>query len=200
MGLDKPQKIKGNAQGGQLAAPAWTAFMKEVYRRKPAPPDWPKPDGIVARQIDPTTGLLWAPGCPQATEYFIAGTDPVQTCAPPVNPYAVPGATVDTSFGFPPVGSPPPRQPPPVATPYPDTTRRPFDTLGARPPTGSPGSVVIPGAAPIPRATRPIRSPRDTMRPTPFDSLRIPRDTTRPARDTARVRRDTTNPFKIPPV
>src|SRR6478752_569372 len=29
MGLDKPQKIKGNAQGGVLAAPAWTAFMRE---------------------------------------------------------------------------------------------------------------------------------------------------------------------------
>ena len=36
MGFDKPKKIKANAQGGELAAPAWTAFMKEVYRRKPA--------------------------------------------------------------------------------------------------------------------------------------------------------------------
>ena len=43
MGFDKPQKIKSNAQGGQLAAPAWTSFMKEVYQRKPAPPDWPRP-------------------------------------------------------------------------------------------------------------------------------------------------------------
>ena len=32
MGFDKPQKIKANAQGGILAAPAWTAFMNEVYR------------------------------------------------------------------------------------------------------------------------------------------------------------------------
>ena len=45
MGFDKPQKIKANAQGGILAAPAWTAFMNEVYRRKPAPPDWPMPGG-----------------------------------------------------------------------------------------------------------------------------------------------------------
>jgi penicillin-binding protein 1A len=43
MGFDRPQKIKDNAQGGVLAAPAWTAFMTEIYRRKPAPPDWPKP-------------------------------------------------------------------------------------------------------------------------------------------------------------
>src|SRR4051812_28710439 len=34
MGMDSPQKIKANAQGGILAAPAWTAFMTEVYRRK----------------------------------------------------------------------------------------------------------------------------------------------------------------------
>src|SRR5205807_2644410 len=35
MGFDKPQKIKANAQGGILAAPAYTTFMTEVYRRKP---------------------------------------------------------------------------------------------------------------------------------------------------------------------
>ena len=50
---DKARTIKGNAQGGILAAPAWTSFMNEVYRRKPAPPDWPRPEGIVVRQIDP---------------------------------------------------------------------------------------------------------------------------------------------------
>ncbi len=43
IGLDKPERIMSNAQGGRLAAPAWTAFMTEVYRRKPPPPDWPRP-------------------------------------------------------------------------------------------------------------------------------------------------------------
>jgi penicillin-binding protein 1A len=171
MGLDKPQKIKGNAQGGQLAAPAWTSFMREVYRRKPAPPDWPRPDGIVVRQIDPMSGQLAADGCGgSVTEYFIAGTDPTQTCIPSV--YTAPGdAAVDTSFGFPPPT--PPR-------PIPDPTRPiPGDsgTLPARPVRGTPGSVVMPGAAPIPRSSRPARSPRDTMR-TP---------------------RDTSNPFTLPP-
>ena len=36
MGFDQPKRIKDNAQGGQLAAPAWTSFMREVYERKPA--------------------------------------------------------------------------------------------------------------------------------------------------------------------
>ena len=27
-----------------VGAPAWAAFMTEVYRRKPQPPDWPRPD------------------------------------------------------------------------------------------------------------------------------------------------------------
>ena len=185
MGLDKPSKIKGDAQGGQLAAPAWTAFMREVYRRKPAPQDWPRPDGIVVRDIDPVTGMLAGPGCGGSVqEFFIAGTDPTQTCVP--TGYGAPvdssGARMDTSFGFPPVGSPPPRRAP-GASPYPDTTRpRMSDsTVFSRPTRVSPGAMVIPGDAPVLRPSRPTR---DTLRSVP--------DTSRPARDTP-------NPFKIPP-
>jgi penicillin-binding protein 1A len=83
IGLDKPAKIKANAQGGLLAAPAWTGFMTEVYRRKPAPPDWPRPEGIVSRDIDFTTDMLRNPYCPASdvmTEVYIAGTEPTQPC------------------------------------------------------------------------------------------------------------------------
>ena len=83
MGFDKPQKIKANAQGGILAAPAWTAFMNEVYRRKPMPKDWPMPGNIVARSIDVTTNMLATAFCPKAAvgnEFFIPGTDPVLQC------------------------------------------------------------------------------------------------------------------------
>ncbi|MDE3126863.1 MAG: PBP1A family penicillin-binding protein [Gemmatimonadota bacterium] len=83
IGLDKPAKIKANAQGGLLAAPAWTAFMNEVYRRKPAPPDWPRPEGIVSRDIDFTTDMLRTQYCPSAdvmTEVYIAGTEPTKPC------------------------------------------------------------------------------------------------------------------------
>ncbi|MEP6834715.1 MAG: PBP1A family penicillin-binding protein [Gemmatimonas sp.] len=85
MGFDKPQKIKANAQGGQLAAPAWTAFMTEVYRRKPNPPDWPMPDGIVTKQIDGMTGRLPNNSCMGniVTEYFVMGTEPQTTCSDP---------------------------------------------------------------------------------------------------------------------
>ncbi|CAN5171808.1 PBP1A family penicillin-binding protein [soil metagenome] len=184
MGLDKPAKIKGNAQGGQLAAPAWTAFMKEVYRRKPAPPDWPRPDGIVIRDIDPATGLLAGPGCSGVVqEFFIAGTDPMQACAPAV--YTPPldslGTRIDTSFGFPPIGSPPPRRAPSGGL-YPDTTRPriPDSTVFTRPTRVNPGSATTAGYTPVP--ARPFA-----------------RDTNRSRRDSSRARPDTTNPFRIPP-
>jgi penicillin-binding protein 1A len=186
MGLDKPQKIKNNAQGGILAAPAWTSFMREVYRRKPAPPDWPRPDGIVIRDIDPVSGMLAGPGCGgTVSEFFIAGTDPTQTCVP--TGYGTPGYPGDTTglyppvTGYPPGSAPPPRQPPPVPV---DTFRpRMSDTtVFSRPRTATPGAMVVPGATPIPRASRPQR---DTMRLTPRDSIR--------------PQRDSSNPFRIPP-
>ena len=37
IGFDQPKKIKANAQGGVLAAPAWTAMMREVYERRAHP-------------------------------------------------------------------------------------------------------------------------------------------------------------------
>jgi penicillin-binding protein 1A len=161
MGLDKPKTIKGNAQGGILAAPAWTAFMREVYRRKPASPDWPRPEGIVIRQVDAASGLLWAPGCGEPiTDYFLAGTDPVGTCMPSAYPPGTqPGSPVDTSFGF-----PPPRPPSPTDTGPIARTRV------------SPGGMVTQGAAPIPRPSR-TRPARDTSATTPATA---PRDTSNP--------------------
>ncbi len=82
MGFDRPTKIKANAQGGELASPAWTAFMTEVYRRKPKPPDWPRPDGLVVREIDVLTGQLATSACTAnvVTEFFVEGTEPTHTC------------------------------------------------------------------------------------------------------------------------
>lgn len=96
MGFDRPQSIKSNAQGGILAAPAWTGFMTEVYRRKPAPPDWPMPSDITTREIDTKTGLLWTPDCGgiATTEYYIPGTEPVNECSPYTAPPATPVGAV----------------------------------------------------------------------------------------------------------
>jgi penicillin-binding protein 1A len=86
MGFDRPREIMGNAQGGRLAAPAWTAFMREVYQRKPAPPDWPRPPGIISMTIDPATGLRAGPNCwsdSLRVEHFLVGTEPTMECPRP---------------------------------------------------------------------------------------------------------------------
>jgi penicillin-binding protein 1A len=164
MGMDKPQKIKGNAQGGQLAAPAWTAFMTEVYRRRPTPPDWPRPEAIISRNIDRTTGLLGNPFCPTEelfSEVYIPGTEPIRECdvhSPFTMPYdsLAPGDSAGGTIFSPPQG-------------------------GVRPaPSGDPARVV-PGSAPIPQASRPGRTPMaDPARPAP--ATRPPGDTANPFR------------------
>jgi penicillin-binding protein 1A len=161
MGFDRPQKIKANAQGGILAAPAWTAFMTEVYKKKPAPPDWPMPADIVTRQIDVATNMLASPYCPHqdiGTEFFIPGTDPVQQCDA-----TMPGYLPDT------VGQ---------GALYPPGTYPPGTVID----TTHPGtSVVVPGAPP------PIQRPRTQ----PVDTSRRFRDSAifaLPRRDTTRAR------------
>ena len=81
--MDRPRKIKANAQGGVLAAPVWSTFMREVYRRRPAPADWRRPDDIVVRTVDRSNGLLENSYCPRdlvSTEYYIPGTEPLESC------------------------------------------------------------------------------------------------------------------------
>jgi penicillin-binding protein 1A len=87
IGLDQPQKIKARAAGGLLAAPAWAAYMTEVYERRPAPADWRRPDGLVTREIDNTTGYRFTPFCPSQArdiEWFLPGTEPQEFC--PIHP------------------------------------------------------------------------------------------------------------------
>jgi penicillin-binding protein 1A len=61
IGFDQPQTIKAGAQGGRLAAPAWAAFMREVYDRRPPPGDWAIPSGA-QRLLDAQAGIVPAPG------------------------------------------------------------------------------------------------------------------------------------------
>jgi penicillin-binding protein 1A len=82
-GLDVPERIKPNAQGGLLAAPAWQQMMTEVYERRPTPGGWAQPSGLVSAEIDRTTGFRASPYCPTAvrvTEWFIPGSEPNEAC------------------------------------------------------------------------------------------------------------------------
>ena len=175
MGFDRPQKIKSNAQGGVLAAPAWTTFMSEAYRRKPSPPDWPMPPDMVVRQVDVSTNLLATAYCPRdlvTTEFYIPGTEPIRPC--------------DVHTGY----------------LYPDTSGAAGYTPGAPPTAGLPPRVdtampPVNGAAPAP----PGRTPRDTLR-RGRDSTRRGRDTSvTPPLDSIRRRPDSTRirPVKPPP-
>ncbi|HEX6251096.1 MAG TPA: PBP1A family penicillin-binding protein [Gemmatimonadaceae bacterium] len=177
MGFDRPQRIKGNAQGGTLAAPAWTAFMREVYRRKPAPPDWPRPEGIVIREIDPRTGLLQSAYCPgpAATEFFISGTEPTQECSAAYYGISPSGMSI-----MPPMGG---TNDPSGESPVPSQEIR-----------------VSPGAVPLPQPARDTRR-SDSIARVLGDSLRrravadsirraqsgVPR-VARPSADTSRLR------------
>jgi penicillin-binding protein 1A len=125
MGFDRPQKIQSNAQGGRLVAPAWTSYMSEIYQRRPSPPDWPRPDGLVVREVDKLTGLLRSPFCPDSdvvNEFYIEGTEPVQQCAGQF------GAMVDST-------RPAPAPPAPFGQPIDANTVRPHAVPVPRPST-----------------------------------------------------------------
>src|SRR3954469_22761620 len=178
-GLDRPQKIKDNAQGGVLAAPTWTAFMTEVYRRKPQPPDWPKPLGIVTREIDISSGLLQTPYCPRSlvtSEFYISGTEPTRDCDKH-GPYANPYPQIDTG--------------PIQLAPSPGAAGGVRTPITVTPPAIQPGYEPPGGQRRVPTVFDTSR--RDTIRrPTVFDTTRRPGRviTTPPPRDSA-PRRDT---------
>lgn len=106
MGFDKPKKIIGNAQGGRLAAPAYTQLMMEVYRRKPAPPDWPRPDAVVTADACASDGSHY-------TEFFLAGTEGDNGC----------GGVVGDPFFIPPAGDTAARDPGAAALAAPGTPK-----------------------------------------------------------------------------
>jgi penicillin-binding protein 1A len=168
MGMDRPQRIKTNAQGGVLAAPAWTAFMREIYSRKPSPPDWPRPEGIVVREIDMNTGLLQSPYCPGAavTEFFISGTEPTQEC---IGGYMMPVGS-DT-------GALPP-MPPDIRV--------------------QPGAAPLPRIVPEPATPAPSRADTSRRAPADSPRTLRRTDTTRRATDTTRPRRSTDTTSRRP--
>jgi len=69
--------------GSQSAAPIWAEFMKSAVAL-PAysnTQDFPPPAGVIEEKIDPQTGQLATPSCPQTEiEYFVAGSEPTLYC------------------------------------------------------------------------------------------------------------------------
>jgi penicillin-binding protein 1A len=83
VGYDFVQRVMDNAGGGRIVAPAWTAFMRAVYDRRPAPKDWERPDSLVTREVDRSTGFLATPFCPlelRHWDWFYPGTEPTRVC------------------------------------------------------------------------------------------------------------------------
>ncbi len=83
MGFDRRQRIVRGATGGELAAPVWGRFMRQIA--EPAE-GWPVPAGIETRTVD-EYGAVVADNCPLVgaatrTEYFLAGTVPAVDCWP----------------------------------------------------------------------------------------------------------------------
>ncbi len=84
VGYDLQQRIMANAGGGRIVAPAWTKFMRDVYERRPPPPDWPRPDSLITREVDWSNGKLATPFCPievRRWEWFYPGTEPNEVCS-----------------------------------------------------------------------------------------------------------------------
>ncbi len=101
LGFDQRQRIMNNAQGGRLAAPVWTSMMKEIYDRRPTPPEWRRPDGLTVEVVDSETGYKYTPFCPPENRYvesYIPGTEPREYC-PIHSPFApAPGASGPVTF------------------------------------------------------------------------------------------------------
>lgn len=70
VGFDQPEPLGEREQGATVAVPIWIDFMSEALEGKPEN-TMSRPDGIVDRLIDKTTGQLATPGDPNSVfEYF----------------------------------------------------------------------------------------------------------------------------------
>jgi len=99
--------------GARVALPAWTDFMMEATRGRPAE-DFPEPAGTVTRLVCTESGMLATDACPHVTnESYSAGSEPAEYCT------LHPGAPLEPTS---PEGVPPPDEaPPPGASGGPDT-------------------------------------------------------------------------------
>jgi penicillin-binding protein 1B len=90
VGFDRRSTL--GLSGGQAALPIWTDFMKATTTED-TPTPFLVPPGIQTTIIDPETGQLATPLCPERIEEsFLDGEAPVETCT--LHPDKVRGAQV----------------------------------------------------------------------------------------------------------
>jgi len=68
-----------NVPGSKGAAPIWHAVMEYALQDEEVLP-FPRPDGLVERQVCAVSGHLPTEHCPVVTELFIPGTEPTEEC------------------------------------------------------------------------------------------------------------------------
>jgi penicillin-binding protein 1A len=85
IGFDQPRPIVADATGGRLAAPVWANLIQRAYRYRLPPRPWSRPRSVVARPVDPATGLVLEEGCSPTSgrayeELFLDGKVPAAYC------------------------------------------------------------------------------------------------------------------------
>lgn len=81
VGYDRYHDLK--LEGAKAALPVWTDFMIRAHKHRPYRDvtDFAVPEGVVSALVDAESGELATSACPKVvTEYFLLGTQPVQTC------------------------------------------------------------------------------------------------------------------------
>ncbi|HVS32054.1 MAG TPA: PBP1A family penicillin-binding protein [Thermoanaerobaculia bacterium] len=79
VGFDDGKSVR--LAGGEACLPIWTSHMNRVGGLIPDL-DWKRPEDVVVRAIDPESGMLATPYCPESrSEIFVAQTEPMSVCA-----------------------------------------------------------------------------------------------------------------------
>lgn len=117
VGFDEKRPLGSGETGGKVAAPIWTAFMKEALADHPVN-DFHMPDEITFAHINPGTGKrATATSSKAILEIFARGTEP-QLPQPPAPPVAIADANGPSPIGtaaLPP--APPPQEPAVITAP-----------------------------------------------------------------------------------
>jgi penicillin-binding protein 1B len=85
MGFDEPRSIAGvTSSEGPL--PIWVHFLRQTVGSR-VPGEFLRPRSVREVEIDPETGAYALASCPRRrSEYFLVGTEPLETCPPGGSP------------------------------------------------------------------------------------------------------------------